>query len=151
MELRNSFLIFLFLFSLGGYAQGRAVHYFEAEQPLDVMAQRSMNEAVLDMDPNAEVLFHFDDQSLVQINANPSVSATELREVILAQGIALREGTPVVPVQPQVNTTPEGRPFYVVSGDDAADRANYQQAVEQWNAANPADRIEIPLSVGDDQ
>lgn len=149
MNSRYLLLIVLFLGSASAWAQETAIHYFQADQPMDVIAQRSIHETILDLDPNAVILHHFDDQSLVQINVNPSVSELELRNAIAAQGISLLAGTPVIPVQEPVTTTPQGRPLYVVTGNEAADRANYQAAVEVWNTNNPSDRIEMPLSVGD--
>ncbi|MDQ3102163.1 MAG: hypothetical protein M3R08_12300 [Bacteroidota bacterium] len=151
MKLRYSFMMLLFMGSLAGMAQESAIYFFQTEEPLDIIGQRNLTEAVIDMDPNAEIFFHFDDPRIFQVNANPTVGETEFRGSIAAKGIDLLAGTPEIPVQQPVNTTPQGKPLYVVTGDQESDRANYQQAVEQWNLNNPADRIEMPVPVGNDQ
>ncbi len=147
MVKRYSFLLLLLCGSLASMAQQRVVHYIQAEAPIDIIGQRHMTEAVRDVDPNAELFFHFDDLSIVQINASPIVPIGEIKSSIATYGIALREAAPVITPQPQVNTTPDGRPLYVLTGNEAADRAAYQQAVETWNANNPNDRIEMPATV----
>src|SRR5688500_16142952 len=124
MDKRYSFLFFLLIGS-AAFAQERVVHYIQAEAPLEVIDQRNMTEAVLDVDPNAEILFHFDDQSVVQINANPVVSITEIRQSIQTKGITLLADAPVIELQQPVYATPDGRPMYVATGNEAADRAAY--------------------------
>jgi hypothetical protein len=132
-------------------AQQMGVRYMQAAQPLDIFGERIILEAVRDLDPNAKVHFHFDDKSMFQLNINDAVDEAELRSMIAAGGVALRAETPVIERRQPRNTTAEGKPLYIVTGDAQADRARYEQAVQEWNINFPQDRIELPIPAHEDQ
>ncbi len=150
MRAHYSFLIALLLGALGASAQAPVQHVFEADPPLDMLTIRPVIELVKDLDPNGKVLWS-DDMTILKIRIHPSVIEGELRQAITSKGVALREGTPTLAGEEPVYTTPEGRPLYVLTGDEAADRARYEQAVQQWNQNNPNDPISLPVQVRDDR
>lgn len=128
-------------------AQQNTPHrFFEAEQPLDMGALRQVFIALNDLDPAVNV-FHSDDLRILQIEANPQVSDTELRTAIAGTGVLLKAGLYQPPAQPLVQTAADGSPIMVLTGDLEADRARYQQAVQDWNTSNP----EAPIQPLDTQ
>lgn len=134
---------------LPAWAQESGIRYIQAAAPLDIMALRSIDEVIRDLDPNAKYLHHFDDKSILQLEINHSVSDAELRSAITNAGVLLLPNTPVIEKQQPVYTTSDGKPLYVLTGDEAADRARYVQAVEEWNAQNPQDQLAMPLPAVD--
>jgi nucleoside 2-deoxyribosyltransferase len=132
-------------------AQDTGIRYLQTQAPLDMMGLRAVHDAVNNIDPNGMVYNHFDDQTILQFNVNPQITEQELREALAQNGIALRAEVPVIVAQQPVYTTPDGRPLYVLTGDDAADRERYENAVTEWNAAHPNDQIVLPLRAGEDQ
>jgi hypothetical protein len=152
LAMKNRLILpmFLLLAALAGHAQDGGVRYLQIEAPLDMMSFRALHEAVNNLDPNGVVYDHFDDRTIIQFNIDPSVNDMELRQAIAQAGITVLPGTPVVVRQEPVYVSPDGRPLYVVTGDAAADRARYQQAIEQWNLSHPNDQLQMPLH-GEDQ
>ena len=148
MKAHYSFLIVLLLGALGTSAQAPMQHVYEADPPLDMLTIRPVIETVKDLDPNGKVLWS-DDMTILKIRVNPSISENELRQAITSKGVALREGTPALAGEAPVYTTPEGRPLYVLTGDEATARARYEQAVQQWNQTTPNDPISLPVQVRD--
>jgi hypothetical protein len=122
-------------------AFGQAHHYFQAEAPYDRGALKQLVQAVVDLDPQADVNAG-DDMTLLHVRS--SASESELRAAINGSGVALRPGTPDLGhANPAPTTTPTGRPLMVLTGDPAADQARYAAAVAAWNEAHPQDRIEL--------
>jgi hypothetical protein len=122
-------------------AFGQAHHYFQAEAPYDHGTLKHLVQAVVDMDPAADVNAG-DDMTLLHVRSTASES--ELRTAITAAGVALRPGTPDVGnTGPAPTTSPDGKPLMALTGDPAADQARYAAAVAAWNEANPQDRIEL--------
>ena len=151
MALRYALSITLVLGITLAFAQGPVVRYVQADAPIELLELRAITEAMTDLDPNARVHQHFNDQSILQININPQVSEAEMRQAVVASGTSLRAETPVITPQQPVYTRPDGRPLYVVTGEGTADRERYRQAVEEWNNNNPNDRNEMPLPAANDQ
>lgn len=116
--------------------------YFEAEAPLDMVSLRYVYVALNDLDPHADI-FHSDDMRIVHVKANAQVGDDEIRAAFATAGVALKAGRWEPPTLDMLQTAPDGSPIHVLTNDAAADRARYQQAVEQWNAANPGAPIEI--------
>ncbi len=138
-------LALLFGGALQLIAQDTAIRYLQTEAPLDMMGLRTLHEVVHNIDPNGVVYDHFDDPTIIQFNVNPQITEQDLRDAIAQHGISLRAEVPVIVPQQPVYTTPDGRPLFVLTGDEPADRARYENAVTEWNAAHPDDQIVLPL------
>lgn len=127
---------------LGGFsavAQSNDLRSFEATSTLDRAALKHVIQAVVDIDPNAEV-FHSDDMRVLQVRANAQVSDADLRTAIQGTGLQLREGTPDLSAYypaPSLDTPP----IYVVSGNESEDVARYQAAVAEWNQRHPEQQL----------
>ncbi len=127
----RSLTILLVLFVVAPVFGQNGDRFFQVETPLDIFTIRPVMEAVRDLDPNGKVLYS-DDMTILQIKVNPSVTDAELRQVITNTGVLLAEGTLQIDTPP-VYTTPDGKPLYVLSNDEAGDRASYEAAVREWN------------------
>ena len=136
----RSLLTILFL-APAAWALGQNNHYFEATEAYDRAQLKFVIQAVVDLDPNANV---YQDDGLRLLHVRSNVSEQELRSAITGAGMALLEGTPNVGAASNGPTaTADGKPLFVITGDPAADQARYAAAVELWNAQHADDRIEI--------
>lgn len=125
-------------------AQSQVFRWFQTDAAIDLTTMREVMEAVNDLDPNSTVFFS-DDRTQVQVKISPQVDVAEIRSTIVGKGVALRPGDGTPP--PPVSTAPDGSPLYLVTGDATADRARYEAAVAEWNAANPERALELPANV----
>lgn len=145
MVRRYSLPLLLLLFApLAMQAQSQVFRWFQTDSPVDLLIMREVMEAVNDLDPHSTVYFS-DDRTQVQVKISPQVSVAEIHSTIVGKGVVLltTDGTP----PPPVTTAPDGSPLYVVTGDTAGDRARYEAAVAEWNAANPERAMELPVNV----
>ncbi|MEZ4740277.1 MAG: hypothetical protein R2818_13195 [Flavobacteriales bacterium] len=136
------FTLFAAALLLGGFsavAQSNGLRSFEATSAMDRAALKHVIQAVVDIDPGAEV-FHSDDMRVLQVRANAQVSESDLRAAIQGTGIQLREGSPDLSAYypaPSLDTPP----IYVVTGVESEDLARYQAAVAVWNQNHPEQQL----------
>jgi hypothetical protein len=140
MLLRYSFGAVLAAFVVCAQAQSPAYHFFRAEQAVAPGQIKLLIEALVNVDPYAEI-FHSDDMTILQVKHNGSLTETAARSAITGAGVAVLPGTPSPEELGSTTVDPNGPPVYVITGDDAADMARYQVAVEQWNTAHPEQQL----------
>lgn len=145
MLLRTCCALLFLASGLLAQAQGPAYYFFRTETPMQSMQLKMIIEAVMSLDPNAGI-YHSDDMTIVQIKHNGSFNEQMAREAIASTGVALRAEIPTDAEMGRNTVDPNAPPIYIVTGDEAADQARYQMAVEQWNAAHPQDQLStIPV------
>lgn len=125
-------------------AQSPTFHFFRSAQPFDRSQYKVMIAAVADADPMAAV-FHSDDMTIVQVKAGSGLPAESYRQALLGAGIQLLPGT-LSPEEVHPAAQSDLPPVFIATGDEAADMARYQAAVQAWNATHP-DNTLSPIPV----
>ncbi|MBX2981015.1 MAG: hypothetical protein KF905_17130 [Flavobacteriales bacterium] len=136
----RSLLMMLFI-APASWAMAQSNHYFEAAEAYDRAQLKFVIQAVVDIDPNANV---YQDDGMRLLHVRSNVSEAELRGAIAGAGLALLDGTPNVGTANNGPTaTADGKPLFVITGDPAGDQARYAAAVQLWNAQHADEPIEI--------
>ncbi len=127
-------------------AQDTGRHYFQAGQVFELSELKAATQAVIDLDPMANV-FSSDDLRVIQVNS-AQLSEAEIRSAITGTGLTLLPGTPdLTALYGPAPTVP----MYIDTGDPQADHARYVQDVEEWNLNNPDNQQPQPLPYVDEQ
>ena len=128
-------------------AQAPVTRSFEVINTFDRSALKFVIEAVVNVDPMANVTYS-DDMRIVQVKS-AQLSEAEMRTAIESRGLQLREGlADLSSYLPAAD--PNAPPVYVVSGDDVQDQERYRTGVTTWNAAHPDQPYSVsPLHTND--
>jgi hypothetical protein len=142
MSIRNLFAAVAVMATTVTMAQQAELLHLRTQQPMSESNLKFVIQSVVDIDPMAKVTWS-DDLTIIQVRCNPSVSVEQVRAAINGAGVALQPGL-VDPATlfPAPGTT---EPVYIVTGDEAADKARYRAAVEAWNALHPEAPIGEPV------
>ena len=130
----------LLLMGFSVLAQAPVTRSFEVADTFDRSALKFVIEAVVNVDPMANVTYS-DDMRIVQVKS-AQLSEAEMRTAIESTGLQLREGLADLSTYLPA-ADPNAPPVYVVSGNEVEDQERYRTAVDTWNAAHP----EQPYSV----
>lgn len=139
-------LAFLYVICAAASVNAQGRHYFQASQVFDLGELKASIQAVVDLDPTANV-FASDDMRVLQVNSS-QLSDQEIRAAITAAGLTLLPGTPDLTAL--YGPAPDV-PMYIDTGDPQADHARYVQDVNEWNLNNPNDQQPQPLPYVDEQ
>jgi hypothetical protein len=140
--MRTSLLILLFGLLGAPLAAQVQHHYFATDGPFGAAQLKFAIQAVNDVDPTADV-FADEERGLLHVRSTGGSTPDELRAALVTSGLALLPGHPVIGGSPRT-TDMDGKPLYILTGDEAGDRARYEQAVFEWNLAHPEDPITLP-------
>lgn len=150
MNLRYPAFIAFAMVTLLVRSQSPSFIFFGSVSPVDRSTYKHVIEAVQNVDPTAEV-FHSDDMTILQVRSTSGMGEGFYRSAIENAGIALLPGTRTPEELGLTQVNPNAPPVFVVTGDDAADRARYEAAVQQWNLAHPEQTIGTALHLRNGQ
>lgn len=141
MRYRTLFGLALLLGTLHIHAQNADGRYYKATAPLDLVSLKMVTQAMVDLDPYAQVT-HSDDMRIVHVRVHPSVTDAEIRNAMAGARVAVEAGVPDLRAYlPPPN--PDAPPAYVVTGDDAGDLQRYRAAAEAWNRQHPERAVAV--------
>ena len=150
MNLRYPAVIVLTMLTLLVRSQAPSFIFFGTVSPVDRSLYKHVIEAVKDVDPTAEV-FHSDDMTILQVRSTSNLGEGFYRSAIETTGVSLLPGTRTPEELGSTQVNPNTPPVFLVTGDDAADRARYEAAVQQWNLAHPDQPIGTALHLRNSQ